>query len=57
MAFQCQDCDTRFLFTLILFLTFHEASAKKWKESLMAFQCQDCDTVFSFYIDFVFDFS
>ena len=32
MAFQCQDCDTRFLFTLILFLTFHEASVNNLEE-------------------------
>ena len=56
MAFQCQDCDTRFLFTLILFLTFHEASVKNCKKSLMAFQCPDCDT-FGSYIDFALNFS
>ena len=47
----------RFHLTFILFLTFYEASAKNWKESLIVFQCQDCDTTFSYYIDFVPDFS
>ena len=29
---------------MILFLTFYEASAKKWKKCSIALQCKDCDT-------------
>ena len=47
----------RFALTLNLFLTFHEASVKNCKKSLMAFQCPDCDTTFGSYIDFALNFS
>ena len=45
-----------FLLTLILILTFHEASGKKWKKSLIAFQCQGRDKMFSSWIHFVLIF-
>ena len=45
-----------FLLTLILILTFHEASGKKWKKSLIAFQRQGSDKMFSSWIHFVLIF-
>ena len=54
--FNAQAVIQHFLLTLILILTFHEASGKKWKKSLIAFQCQGCDKMFSSWIHFVLIF-
>ena len=54
--FNAQAVIQHFLLTLILILTFHEASGKKWKKSLIAFQCQGRDKMFSSWIHFVLIF-
>ena len=55
--FNAKTMMQRLVFTFNLFLTFHEASVKNWKKSLMAFQCPDCNTTFGSYIIFFPDFS